>query len=310
MKEPNVTIITTVYSASDDFLKKMSNSIKEQKYSGKIIHIFINDNAKIQRKIKGLNILNNEKNVGLSATLKKGFELAKTEIIVSLLDDCIPSSDDWLRNLIAPLKDKEVVATSSKVELPKELWDSFDYFTRALTEKEQKIIIPGLDEKGCAYRKSIMKEYGYFDSEYFRNGGEDVDVTVKMEERGKIINTDAKVFHLHNTNIKSRIKKEIQYARIAGLITRKMYFKLQLYYKVHVALKIGLFLLFLVSLIFNFHPIIIFILMFGLANIRFPFQFKRLWKDFRIILVPFLNLFIYVLYVINLLYSLIFNVKI
>ena len=75
------------------------------------------------------------------------------------MDDCLPASDDWLTKLINPLKDKNIVATSSKVELPKEFWEKFDFFAKALTEKEQKIIVmfSGVDEKGCAYKKSIIE---------------------------------------------------------------------------------------------------------------------------------------------------------
>jgi GT2 family glycosyltransferase len=311
MKEPNITVITSIYSANKEFLKKISDSIKSQDYSGKITHIFINDNIKKPLKIKGLRIINNNENIGLAGVWKKGFEIAKTEIIVSLMDDCLPASDDWLVKLINPLKNKDVAATSSKVELPKEFWGKFDFFARALTEKEQKIIImPNgiVDEKGCAYKKSTVESVGGFDTKNFKNGGEDADLSCRLCKNWRIVSSEAKTYHLHNTNLKKRIKKEVQYAQIAGIFARKCFFKYSRNSKLHIVLKVFLFLILLASLFFksiNFW--LVFLGIFILANLRFPFQFARLWKNPKILLVPFLNLFVYFLYTIFFLRALIFK---
>ena len=311
MKEPDLTIITSIYRSDEEFLKKISKSIGTQDYSGKITQIFINDNIKNPKNIEGLNIINNETNIGLAGVWNKGFELAKTEIVVTLMDDCIPSSKDWLKKLVEPLKNENIAATSSKVELPKEFWNKFNFFTKALTEKEQKIItmISGLDGKGCAYKKSIIEKFGYFDSGSFKTGGEDADMTYKLRDAGwKIGNPDAKIYHFHNTNLKKRIRKEIQYAQIAGLVSRRHFFKFPFNFKSHIILKISLFLILIVSLFFKFfYFLIVFLIVFLISNVRFPFQFKRLWKDLRILLVPFLNLFVYFLYVVFFLRAFIFN---
>jgi len=310
MKEPDITVITSIYSANEEFLKKISNSIKSQDYSGKVTHIFINDNIKKPLKIKGLKIINNKENIGLAGVWKKGFEMARTEIIVSLMDDCLPASNDWLIKLTEPLKNKDVAATSSKVELPKQFWEKFDFFAKALTEKEQKMIIMpnGVDEKGCAYKKSVIDCVGGFDTKNFKNGGEDADLSCKLYKKWVIISSEAKTYHFHNTNLKQRIKKEIQYAQIAGLVSRKYFFKYSWGFKIHIILKVFLFLILLASLFFEFINFwLVFLVIFILANLRFPFQFVRLWKNPKILLVPFLNLFVYFIYVIFFLRALIFN---
>ena len=307
---PNITIITSVYYANEEFLKQISDTIKSQNYSGEITHIFINDNIKKPLIINGLNIINNKENIALSGVWKKGFEIAKTEIIVTLMDDCLPTSNDWLVKLIEPLKQQDIAATSSKIELLKEFWEKFDFFTKALTEKEQKIIImpSGIDGKGCAYKKSIVESVGGFDNINFKNGGEDADLSCRLCEKWKIVSSDAKTYHFHNTNFKNRIKKEIQYAQLAGIVSRKHFFKFSLNFKIHVIVKSFLFILLIASLRFKSLSFgLILLLIFILANFRFPFQFKRLWKNPRILLVPFLNLYIYFLYVIFFLGALIFK---
>ena len=304
--EPNVTIITSIYSAKDNFLLDIAKSVKNQIYSGKVTHIFINDNTKNPRKVKGLNIVNNEKNIGLASTLNKGFRMAKTEIVVSLMDDCLPSSNNWLKELVSPLSDKSIAATTSKVEMPLEFWKSFSFFARALTEKEQRVIIPGLDEKGCAYRVSALREFGFLDDKNFRNGGEDTDLTVKIESSPKWIirKTSAKIYHYHYFSFKSRMKKEIQYARLSGLVSRKYFFKLPLNFKLSSSVR-AISFLFLIYSIFSMSMLLPSTILFVLiSNIRLPFQVKRLLPDLRIIVLPIVNLYLSMLYSINYIYAL------
>ena len=166
----------------------------------------------------------------------------------------------------------------------------------------------GLDGKGCSYKKSIIDSIGGFDSENFFTGGEDADLSSKIIKKWKIANPDVKTYHLHRTNLKKRIKKEIHYAQIAGLTVRKHFHTYPWGFKLNLVLKIFLFFLLLASLFLksiNFW--FIFLMIFILANIRFPFQFKRLWKNPKILLVPFLNLFVYFLYVVFFLRAWIFK---
>jgi GT2 family glycosyltransferase len=310
-KEPNVTIITPIYKTNLDFIKKQVEVIKSQEYSGKITHVYINDNVKEPLKIKGINIINNKKNIGLTAGLKKGFKIAKTEIVVSLMDDCLPSSRDWLRKLIKPLENPDMAATSSKVELPKWFYDKFQFLAKALTAKEQTVLTVRIDVKGCAYKKSIIKEYGYFDTKNFRSGGDDADLCFRLVRKYKIKCTDAKVYHLHWTNNKERIKKEIQYAKLAGRGARKNFRIYPFDFQASVIVQLGLFFL---LFIFIFVPIIsyywIILAMFIVANRRFPVQLKKLWKDPRIILIPFFNLIMYFVYVIFFLIAFIFKIEV
>jgi GT2 family glycosyltransferase len=309
MKEPDVAVVTPVYSAKDGFLKKIANAVKRQRYSGKINHIFINDNVKNPKKIKGLRIINNKRNLGLAGTLNKGFRFAKTPVIASLEDDCLPSSSDWLRKLIAPLSDNDVAATTSKVELPLAFWNKFDYFAKALTEKEQRIIIPGLDEKGCAYKVSALKEFGYLNNQDFKNGGEDTDLTVKIEKSGKwkIVNSEAKVYHYHHTTFRQRIRKEVQYARLSGLVSRKHFFKLPWNFQANVIARLLIVLFFIYSLVTDNLLWLSVLLVLLISNLRLPFQVRRLGNDKRIVLVSVVNLYVYAIYVINYSYALLFK---
>lgn len=198
----NVSIIIPIYNPDKDILKKINESIKKQDYKGKI------------------KVIKVDKNLGLADSLNYGIKKAKTEIIVSLHQDCIPSSKTWLKNLIEPLKKEKVVASVSKVELPYSFWNRFDLFAKIMSVKEQKVITPLMDEKGCAYKKTALLKAGLFDGKNFRTAGEDFDMWIKLNKTGKIAYPDCKVLHYHKHTFTNRIKKELQLSNGFGALIR------------------------------------------------------------------------------------------
>jgi GT2 family glycosyltransferase len=126
----------------------------------------------------------------------------------------------WLKNLIDPFKDDDVVATVSKVELPFEFWNKFDMVGKILSAKEQMIITPLLDQKGCANRKSALLKVGLFNCDNFATAGEDYDMYLKLIKIGRIIYPDAKVLHYHKHTGKNRWAKETQLSNSIGALIR------------------------------------------------------------------------------------------
>lgn len=198
----NISVIIPVYNPDKQILKRIEESIKIQKFDGKI------------------EIIKVENGLGLADSLNYGIKKAKYEIIVSLHQDCIPENGKWLKTLIEPLKDKGVVASVSKVELPYKIWKKFDFFTRILTIKEQKAVTPLLDEKGCAYKKTALEKTGLFCGEKFKTAGEDFDMYIKLKKLGHISYPDCKLYHFHYNSFKKRLKKELQLANGFGALVK------------------------------------------------------------------------------------------
>jgi len=198
----DVTIIIPTHNQNKELLSKIENTISKQKFDGKVKVI----------KVAGM---------GLADSLNHGIKNSKTELVVSLHQDCIPSSDYWLKNLIEPLKEKEVVASVSKVELPKEFFEKFGFLAKIFSIKEQKILTPLMDEKGCAYKKESIEKAGFFDGKTFRTAGEDFDMYLKLSKLGKIAYPKAKVYHYHKHTFKNRLKKELQLSEGFGALVRK-----------------------------------------------------------------------------------------
>jgi len=200
--EPDVTIVMPIYKPNEDILKMVEKALAEQKYNGKVTVIKTN---------KG----------GFGKTFNYGVENAKTEIVISLHQDCVPVNENWLRDLVAPLEDKDVVATVSKVELPYEYWRNFDAVGKILSAKEQMVITPALDQKACANKRSALLKVGLFDSDNFATAGEDYDMYLKLKKIGKIVYPDTKVYHYHWHNISNRFAKEAQLSNSFGALVRK-----------------------------------------------------------------------------------------
>ncbi len=198
----DVTIIIPLHNPDKRILKKVREIIKKQDYSGEI------------------KILEIDKNFGLAKSINYGLKRTKTEIVITLHQDCVPSSKEWLKKIVEPFKDKKVVASVSKVELPKKYWNKFDLIGKIFSAKEQKVITPLLDEKGCAYRRKTLEEINGFDEKTFRTAGEDFDIYFKLIERGRIAYPDCKVLHYHFHSGKNRMHKELQLSNGFGTLFR------------------------------------------------------------------------------------------
>jgi len=199
----DVTIIMPLHNPDKDLLGKIDNVVKEQDYEGKV------------------RVVKVDEGFGLAESLNYGVQKAKTEIVVSLHQDCVPGSKDWLRKLVRPLiEDNGVVTSVSKVELPYGFWKSFDLGGKIMSAKEQGVIVPLMDEKGCAYKKSSLLKAGLFDSKNFKTAGEDFDMYIKLKKIGKIAYPDCKIFHFHKHNFQNRLKKELQLSNGFGALVR------------------------------------------------------------------------------------------
>lgn len=200
-KNKGVSIIIPTYKPDKKVLEDIKTALKNQSFEGE----------------KEILILEMP---GLANSLNYGVKKAKHDFVVSLHHDCIPSSTDWLEKLIEPLKNEKFVASVSQIELPYSLWIDFDWYSKLLTAKEAGILQPLMDEKAVAYRKSALIEAGLFDDKTFKTCGEDFDMYFKLKKQGKIAYPKSKVYHIHKTNFKSRLRKELQYADGYGALFR------------------------------------------------------------------------------------------
>ena len=198
----NVSIVIPIFNPDRNILKKLIQAVKKQKFKGKI------------------EILEIEENMGFAKQINLGIKKSKYDIVVELPQDCVPANEYWLKNLVEPFKNKNVIASVSKIRLPDFIWKNLNIFAKAANIKEKGVITSLLDGKGGAYRKSILKSVNYFDEKTFKTGGEDLDIYMKIKEKGLIAYPKAEILHYHPTTYIKRLKKTRQYANGGGAIFR------------------------------------------------------------------------------------------
>jgi glycosyltransferase involved in cell wall biosynthesis len=193
----DVSVVMPLYKPNKEILAKVLKSLKNQKFSGKMEIIYV------------------EKGWGLARSMNYGIKRARYDVIITLHQDCIPSTNNWLTRLIEPLKEDRTVASCSSI---------YDL-------ENKKEYVPLLDEKGCAYKKSALKKVSYFDERLFLNSGEDMDMYLKLKKIGKIAYPKVSVVHNHPGYLSASGYKRLQNANTWGCLLRKHGFSLPGWWK-------------------------------------------------------------------------------
>jgi rhamnosyltransferase len=151
------------------------------------------------------------------------FEEAKAPIVVNLSQDAIPAGTDWLDNLISPLADPTVGASSGssipdpKREFPQFQWEKNGYYyftqeTKKFTERYGK----GMSFGNTAVPKRVWEEL-HVDPQAT---GEDFGFQMKLHNAGWTIAfpEDAPVWHHHYYSLGGVYRR----CRNEGLALREM----------------------------------------------------------------------------------------
>lgn len=197
-KKPKVSIIIPLFKPDKEIFDRVMKTLKQQTLKAEII---LEDEGLLEHQAKN-----------------KGIQKAKGDIIVTLDQDCVPSSNEWLEELVKPLiENKKVVASASVYEFPYELWKKLDLMNRVLIIKEQKEIHNAMDERGCAFKKKILEKIGLFNESRKTILG-DTDLYLKLKKEGEIAYPPkCKIYHFHPVKNFQRFKKEYDYDRGVGL---------------------------------------------------------------------------------------------
>lgn len=173
--------------------------------------------------------LKNAENQGLASSLTRGAKAGDGEIIVTLHADCVPQSEMWLENLIAPMESNpDVGAVTSKVLID---FDDLSLVNKAFSyvyDMGDVAPTPGeegtqevrhVENKADAYRRDVLERAGYFSTKY-KTSNEDTEMSERILRNGYSLfqSNDAKVEHVLTDNerqgtIGSHLRKGYEYTR-------------------------------------------------------------------------------------------------
>jgi GT2 family glycosyltransferase len=216
---PSISIVVPVYQAEatiDLCLKSLMNL----DYPKKKFEIIVVDNASTDSSpqiIKKYDVQYiYEKMRNAYHARNRGLEQARFELIAFTDSDCIVT-ENWLKNIIKYLTDKEIAIVGGKI-LPYSIDNDVQKFIdfRKILDQEKMFqktdfSFPFCVTANCVIKYDILKELGGFDT-FYRIAG-DADLCWKAQLKGlKIVYAnDAIVYHKHRSDARNLYNQSFQY---------------------------------------------------------------------------------------------------
>ncbi len=239
----NLTIAILNFN-SGEYLSKCLESIKLVEDEANITTIVIDNNSFddsleiAQSKFKKVEFIMNPENYGFSKGYNEALKNVKTEFILLLNPDCLLERgvikkvlEDFQTDPKVGAVTGKIILSNGKVDLTAHRgfptpWasllyaigdDSLYHLTGKLSNENHEV-----DAISGAFfftKKSILDEVGYLDERFFLYG-EDIDLSLRIKNKGYKILYDPSVKITHYKGISSGLKKHSQKLTAANFATR------------------------------------------------------------------------------------------
>ena len=282
-KTQKVSVYVPVYNGENTIELCIKSLLNQSKDFDEII--IVNDAStdstlNILKKFKGIEIINNKSNQGLSKSRNIAITECKYDLVANV-DSDIVLDKNWLEKILEKLKEDEIVfiGGNTKERYLDNVFNRWrnDYYK--LSWGETDITNPPFIYGSNSIQfKSIWKEVKGYD-ETMKTAGDDVDYSNRVKQLNKykiFYKSDAISYHLQNDNLKSlanrvwryhssgyRIRK-ISLIRSLKLIVKQFKFFFQRSLKNLFKLKVNYILI-------NFYILIYFIF----SEIKFLLKYKK-----------------------------------
>jgi glycosyltransferase involved in cell wall biosynthesis len=292
-----ISIIMPVYKGESTVQKTLESLLSQIKNFDELI--IINDaspdNSKsiIENYLKGkieYKVINHEKNLGLAKSYNDGILKSIGSLVVTLHQDVILEKDA-LEKLVEPFSDTKVVTTGHVSTFPYAQWKKYSFWKKCFFARFVGKEFSGINGQFDCFRKDALEKVGLFDGKTFRSAGEDADILYKLKKIGKIAYPKAKIIHLQsldqNFSYKDIIFKQKQHSEARGTLLRlgriggfanicKIFFRE----------------IMIISLLVPFLNIVSLVLIVGYSFIYTWPVYLEEYKNPRILLLPFFNIYL------------------
>jgi len=151
-----------------------------------------------------------------------GWRKAKGDIVIFLDSDCHVTKN-WFKEMIRPLKEKNVIAVSGiYLSKQKKLISCYIQHQIAYRQSKVKKYTDNLASYSLAVKRRFLVRVGGFPEVYKIASAEDTELSYKLKKFGKfVLNKKARVYHNHSESIKKYLKKQFNHARYRILMYRR-----------------------------------------------------------------------------------------
>lgn len=301
-----VSIVIPMRNASTT-IQKALDSVFFQRYP--IKEVIIVDNASTDDSIKKVEIykrtnknipiylIRESVNRGVGTSYNTGIAKATTDFVIFMHSDSILPSKHEISRLVDPVRrGKDVVATFSYIMLPLKIWETYPFWEKCLLATSVNKKKAGLNGKFDCIKKSAFVKIGGFNNRHYGHdmfiGGEDGDLHVRLAQSGKVLCSEARVVHLHSLDPSYRFSDWIANRK---LLARSYGRFLRIQWR-HLTPGAILFAvkpsIIVTSFIVPFAVIVILLCVF--VFITMPIMYTNLTsrRDPKILLLPFISVFL------------------
>jgi hyaluronan synthase/N-acetylglucosaminyltransferase len=228
---PTVSVVVPSFNEDPELLDKCLKSILDQKYEHKIETFVIDDGSSNLSELKsvydkyskaGMHIILNDQNIGKRASQKKAFDLAKTEIVVTVDSDTVIESQYGVMYIVRQFKNEKVGAVTGDVKVINKNDNlltrliSYRYWTAFHQERAAQSLFSVLmccSGPFSAYRKSVLDiiKNDYVNQDFLGKKctyGDDRHLTNLVLEEGHLVQFDNKAIAF--TNVPDTLGKYIK----------------------------------------------------------------------------------------------------
>lgn len=304
----SVSIILPVYNSETTILLCLKSLFKQNYPIQEIIMI---DNHSIDKTIQTIEnfkkrykkipmqLIKRDKTYRVADSFNLGTQLAKGTHIVNMHADCMLPTKSELKKLMAPfIKDPSVDLSAPYVILPKSIWKKCNFWQKYLFANMVDVKVPSGNNQFEGIKKETFLKMGGYDVKNFGGtdiiGGEDADFHTRLGKFGKIVISNALVLHIHYIGknfpfinvLKSKKVNARSYGRFVGIQGKSLSLISLLIFSSKFLLAI-----------LPFMPHLFFVGILLLVIYSFYYSRKLFFQrssltDFKIILVPLLNIFL------------------
>ena len=159
-------------------------------------------------------VLLKQRNRGPAAARNYGAREAQGSIVVFTDSDCVPNSD-WLRQMVTPMSDSEVVGvkgaycTGQSSLISRFIQAEYEDKYRRMAGQDS---IDFIDTYSAAYRRDLFLKYQGFDEDFPVASAEDVEFSFRLADDGlrMIFNPEAVVYHHFEDTLWGYVGKKLK----------------------------------------------------------------------------------------------------
>jgi GT2 family glycosyltransferase len=211
-------------------------------------------------------------------------------------DSRLPTKQELLRLVKQLYTQPTAVASSSLNTLPEEIWLKYPFWEKCLLARAVGESVQALNGKFDAVKRRSFLSIGGFDETNYGHdtfvGGEDADLGVRLKRIGEVVQSPARVIHLHyldnDYSLGNWIANRKLLARSYGRFLRVQWRNLSIKEFIFVVKPLLVFTPIIIPWPINFFVLLIY----ALVYLKKMYLTPTVLVDSQIILLPFMTIFL------------------